>query len=310
MIKKGVIRIAIALTLFFFGQAYSQDSHVVITKSNYKHHYPKWSPVEDLLLFISNMEGQHSVYVMHPSGNHLKRLTSLNHADSFASWSPDGKKISFSSLRNNKRQLFIYDLETKTQRPLIASTSDDFGASWSPDGQRIVYSSSMKGRGVFEVFVIDANGENKQQLTFKKRSSILPVFSSDGDWIFFQSDAFSNSSSKPDILGYHLPTAKIERISDPQTGAGIDPFIYAPNKKLGFFGGSKLQEGHGTYWIDLETKKMTKFDIQAKTPGYPTWSYDGKYATVIDRNLREIYIFDLETSTPINITAKLKMNRQ
>jgi len=293
------------LAILSFTNTYAQDRNVTITNTNYKHSNARWSPVGDLILFDSDMEGKKSIYIVKPSGSNLKRLTSLDYEDWLASWSPDGGEIAYSSLRNNKYQIFIYDLASNTQRQL--TTSPEFsawGPAWSPDGKQIAYSSKLGGRNVREIFIIDVDGKNKKRLTHNKKINILPVFSADGKRIFYQSTAGSNDSSKPDIYSFHLPTSKIEQITDPNSGAGVDPFIYAPNKKLAFFGGSKTSDGFGTYWIDLETKKMTKFDIKAKSPGHPTWSHDGQYVTIVDRRDKEIHIYDIENSESIMVTDK------
>ena len=284
-----------------------QDGAIRITNPNYKHSHARWSPIEDLLLFDSDMEGKKSIYTIDCYGENLRRLTSLDYEDRTASWSPDGKQIAYSSLRGNRYQLFIYDLVNHTQRRLTTSETSDWGPAWSPDGKQIAYSSMSGGRGVFELFIIDVDGKNKKQLTHNKKSNIIPVFSVDGKRIFYQSNAGSNNASKPDIYSYNLPTSKIERITYSNTGGGIDPFIYAPDGKLAFFtAGSGSPNGSGTYWMDLETGEMTKFDVKAKNPGHPSWSYDCQYVTIVDRKAKEIYIYDIENGTPIAVTDRLK----
>lgn len=302
---KASFKIFSILTLIasFSLSIFAQDSGIRITKSNYKHSDARWSPVENLILFHSDMEGKKSIYIIDSKGENLRRLTSLEYEAWSASWSPDGKQIAYSSLRGDKFQIFIYDLVTNTQRRLTSSEFSERGAAWSPDGKRIAYSSRLEGRFVFELFVIDVDGNNRKQLTNNKKSNILPVFSVDGERVFYQSTAGSSDARKPDIFSYHLPTSTIERITHSNTGGGIDPFIYAPNNKLAFFtAGSGSPEGWGTYWIDLETKELTKFDVKAETPGHPTWSYEGKYVTIINRRAREIFVYDIESDRVVNIT--------
>ncbi|MBO3699100.1 PD40 domain-containing protein [Roseivirga sp. E12] len=299
-----------AIFLLSLVNAYGQDGGIKITNDNYKHSRAMWSPVEDLILFESNMEGKKSLYTVKSNGENIKRLTSLDYEDWIAAWSPDGKKIAYSSMRNDKYQIFIYDLNNDTHRQLITSEFSDYGPSWSPDGKQIAYSSKLSGRNVREIFIVDVDGKNKKRLTHNKKINGLPVFSADGQRIFYQSTAGSNSSSKPDIFSYHLSTSQIERITFSNTGGGIDPFIYAPNKKLAFFtAGSGSPNGPGTYWIDLETRKMTKFDVKAKNPGHPNWSHDGQFVTVIDRKQKEIYVYDIENSKSIQITDKAKIGK-
>jgi len=297
-------KIILVLLVLSFINVYAQGSDIKITNSNYKHLNATWSPVEDLILFDSDMEGKRSVYIIDSNGENIKRLTSLEYDDRLAAWSPDGTQITYSSFRDNKHQIFIYDITRNTQRQLTFGKFDDITASWSPDGKQITYSSKLRGRNVREIFIIDVDGKNKKRLTHDRKVNGLPVFSTNGDRIFYQSNVNYSTTSRADIYSYHLPTSKIERISNPDTGIGIDPFIYHPNKKLAFFGGNKTPDGFGTYWIDLETRKVTKFDVKAQNAGHPTWSYDGKYVTIIDRKLKEIHIHDIENSKTIKVTNR------
>jgi len=296
--------------LSFVNIIYGQDGKIIISKPNYKHSHARWSPVEDLILFNSDMEEKKSIYIINSRGENLKRLTCLDYDDFFAAWSPDGKQIAYSSLRGSKYQIFIYDLTSNKDRPLTTPEFSSLGPSWSHDGKHITYSAKLNGRNVREIFIIDVDGKNNRRLTNNKKQNIIPVFSADDERIFYQSNAGSNNASKPDIYSYHLPTSKIERITTSKTGGGIDPFVYAPNKELAFFtAGRGAPEGHGTYWIDLETRKMTKFDVKAKNPGHPTWSYDGKYVTIIDRKAKDIFIYDIENAKSIKVTEESKITR-
>ena len=72
-------KIFLALLLLSLFDAYSQDSSIKITNANYKHSQAVWSPVEDLILFQSNMEGKKSIYTINSSGENIKRLSSLKY---------------------------------------------------------------------------------------------------------------------------------------------------------------------------------------------------------------------------------------
>ena len=63
---------------------------------------------------------------------------------------------------------------------------DDWHPSWSPDGERIAFASEMEGN--FEIYVMDADGENQQRLTDDPRSDWHPSWSPDGERIAFTSD--------------------------------------------------------------------------------------------------------------------------
>ena len=60
-------------------------------------------------------------------------------------------------------------------------------ARWSPDGKRIVYQANDDS-GHRQVFVANADGAGRKQLTFGKGNDGQPVFSADGNFIYWRSD--------------------------------------------------------------------------------------------------------------------------
>ena len=51
-------------------------------------------------------------------------------------------------------------------------------ASWSPDGTKIVYAARHAGN--FDIYTIDADGQNRVQLTTDPRRDDYPEWTSDG----------------------------------------------------------------------------------------------------------------------------------
>jgi Tol biopolymer transport system component/DNA-binding winged helix-turn-helix (wHTH) protein len=62
--------------------------------------------------------------------------------------------------------------------------SDRYGVAWAPDG-KIVYSSASVGNP--DIWVMDADGSNRRQLTTEPGGNITPVVSPDGRFIVFLS---------------------------------------------------------------------------------------------------------------------------
>lgn len=308
MIKRyGIATIlSLALTTFLFptprAQLMAQQSNKVVNPS-YKHARASWSPVSDLILFDSDIEGSRSIYVIDSKGGNAERITSLNHDDSFGTWSPDGKKILYQSMRGGEYHLLIRDLASGAETGLASSEYVSIIGSWSHDGKRIAYSSRVGERGNNrEIFMIDIDGKNQKRLTSNGRIDVLPVFSADDRNIFYQSNRDSEDQ-RYDIYSVDLETFEIERITD-NPANDTDPFIYPFNGQLAFWSGRAHPDGSGLYSINLITKEVARIESTAFS-GHPSWSPDGRYSIPVQRG-REIYIYDIENARRIQVTDRSK----
>ena len=116
-------------------------------------------------------------------------------------WSPKGGLIVFDTCRGSSCGIFVVQPNGEGFRQI---TSDAGGkASWSPNGKRIVYSAALDGDP--EVFIVNLDGTGRKQLTHNTGNDTLPVFSPDGQYIYFLSDqngtAWAIRAMKPDGSG-------------------------------------------------------------------------------------------------------------
>ena len=66
-------------------------------------------------------------------------------------------------------------------------------ASWSPDGGQIVFDREV-GENDSAIFIMEADGQNPQQLTFEPGRNYAPSWSPDGNKIAFLS--YRNGASQ------------------------------------------------------------------------------------------------------------------
>ena len=116
-------------------------------------------------------------------------------------WSPAGGLIAFDSCRGTSCGIFVVQPNGEGLRQV---TSDGGGkASWSPNGKKIVYSVDVEGDP--EIFIVNLDGSGRKQLTNNSGNDTLPVFSPDGQYIYFLSDqngtAWAIRAMKPDGTG-------------------------------------------------------------------------------------------------------------
>jgi len=96
-------------------------------------------------------------------------------------WSPDGNRITY----NQDNEFWIMDSDGSNKYRL--GTSYQIGNNdWSPDGSKIVYSASFNGQ--FDLWMINPEGTNQEQITFTPWNEWYVSFSPNGKYIVYSSD--------------------------------------------------------------------------------------------------------------------------
>ena len=116
--------------------------------------YPAWSPSGDRIIFVSNRNGQTSIYQKLSDGSAVEEpLVSSGELKYNPSFSPDGKFIIYAQL-NPKTNADLYLMSTGTDKKIEAFLQTDFieaQARVSPNGRWVAYISNETGQ--FEVYV-------------------------------------------------------------------------------------------------------------------------------------------------------------
>ena len=143
---------------------------------------PEISPDGSLIAFMrwTPASNQYQIWLIERDGGNPRRLFSGTGWD--PTWSPDGKQVLFASDMGGAVQLYRVDLdgnnvERISDLPAIRGRSD-----WSPQGLITTYSGESWKR---EIYVMQADGSQTQQVSPAGGNSQGPSFSPDGQWIAF-----------------------------------------------------------------------------------------------------------------------------
>jgi Tol biopolymer transport system component len=148
----------------------------------------------------------YDVYSANLDGQDMRRLTVSPGYDAEATISPDGKTIVWTSVKDGDLDLYRMNLDGSNVRRLTDDVGYDGGGFFSPDSKRIVYRAAhptdpsevvkykellaqrLVEPGQLELFVMNADGSNKKQVTTTGASNFSPYFHPDGTRIIFSSN--------------------------------------------------------------------------------------------------------------------------
>src|SRR6266496_3262538 len=145
-----------------------------------------YSPSGKEIAFNSNRSGSVEIWTMKQNGTQQEQVTHLGGRVLFPDFSPDGTKILFSgSVGSDPRSdLYTVNLDGSGLVQLTSGAGNNSFGVWSPDGSKIAFISDRSGFD--QVWVMDANGANPEQLTTDPTAKgQLPDWSPDGTKIAY-----------------------------------------------------------------------------------------------------------------------------
>jgi len=207
--------------------------------------------------YVWPVYAEYEIYTASADGKSIRNLTNTPGYDAEATVSPDGKKIIFTSERDGDLELYSMDTDGKNVKRLTSELGYDGGAFFSPDSKQIVYRRSnpttpaeigrYKGLlsehlvvpTILEIWVMNADGSNKRQVTNVASGSFAPFFTPDGKRILFCTNYFDpakgQSGRQPnfDLALINLDGTGLERVTFHETFDGF-PMFSPDGKKLVF----------------------------------------------------------------------------
>jgi Tol biopolymer transport system component len=190
------------------------------------------------------------IFTANPDGSNVKQLTDTPGYDAETTINRKGKLV-FTSKRSGDLDIYTMDANGWNVRRLTTELGYDGGPFWSYDGKQIVYrayhpqtekekadyTSLLKQNlirpTVLDIWVMNADGSNKRQVTKLNKASFAPYFFPDGKRIIFSSNNADPKGRDFDLYMINVDGTGIERITFNNTFDGF-PMFSPDGKKLVF----------------------------------------------------------------------------
>lgn len=213
----------------------------------------------------------YEIFSVKIDGRELQRLTHSHGYDAEATLSPNGRTIVFTSVRDGDIDLYTMRTDGTGVKRLTTDVGYEGGAFFSPDSKRIVYraqhpktpeelkaykdllAKNLIEPGNLEIFVMNADGSGKRQVTSNGASNFAPYFHVDGRRIIYSSNVSGPSGGKG------RPSFQLHLIKDDGTGTEQITFkghfnsfpMFSPDGKLLVWVSDRNTTTHGEFNVFL-----------------------------------------------------------
>jgi TolB protein len=177
----------------------------------------------------------YTIYTAKRDGSDIRPLSHAPGYNAESTISRDGKHIVFTSTRNGDIDVYTMDADGSNVKQLTHELGYDGGPFWSYDGKKIVYraehpktpeqiqdykkllAEGLIRPGNLELWVMNADGSAKHQVTHNGAANFAPYWLPDGKRIVFA----SNVGNQKDPAGFDLYVIN-------EDGTGLDRITYYP----------------------------------------------------------------------------------
>jgi Tol biopolymer transport system component len=181
------------------------------------------------------------IFTARPDGSDLKQLTNINGYDAETTISRSGKLV-FTSMRDGDLDIYTMDADGRNVKRLTNELGYDGGPFWSYDGKQIVYRAyhpqteaekadylallkqNLIRPTTLEIWVMNADGSNKRQVTHLNAASFAPYFFPDGKRIIFATNVADPKGRDFDLYMINVDGSGLERITYNDTFDGFPMF--------------------------------------------------------------------------------------
>jgi Tol biopolymer transport system component len=230
------------------------------------------------------------IWVMASDGTKARRITRNTSDDYGTAWSPDGKTLIFGAVQfepNDSGALvpasaYLYSVDADGGEPKRISPVGMRAQfpSLSPDGSKIVFHGGHgRLQGAAEIFVMNRDGTDVQQLTSNAYNDIRPDWSPDGKKIAFT----SNRDGSIQIFVMNVDGSDVVQLTKSDGGSNNRAPAYSPDGKRIVFVSNRDGDPE-IYVMNSDGSGQVRITRNAGEDADPEWSSDGT-RIIFDRDV-------------------------
>ena len=262
------------------------------------------------IVYASNREGSFDIYRVKPDGSGATNLTRSSSSDLWPSVSPDGTKVVYTAKRGRTEDIWVMTINGGDRRQLTDNDENDSWPTWSPDGRRIAFVSTRNStvgwpQKIYlgELFVMDTDGTNVEQVTHLDSEIMHPSWSPDGQRIVFDCEKdHENRRGARDIYtirvdGSDLVNLSQTIISDGYQGHGTSPEYSPDGADIVFIA---VNRGTSVCVMSAAGGALRTLTNDGRQEAHPAWSPDGArivYA-IGDSGSFDLYVMNADGTNP------------
>ena len=124
-------------------------------------------------------------------------------------WAPNGNQLAYVSFESRKPVVYVHEVDTGKRRLVANFKGSNSAPAWSPDGKTLALTLSREGGS--QLFLLDTNsaGLDPKRLAASASIDTEPVFTPDGQAIYFVSDR----GGSPQIYKIPVSGGNAERVT-------------------------------------------------------------------------------------------------
>ncbi len=249
-----------------------------VSKGDYIHITPAWSPDGKFITYTSYQEGQPNVFIYDVRTKRSRRLSTRAGTNGGSSWSHNGSFVAFTGARGGDTDLFYVLPSGGRERTFIMGEGLDVDPAFSPDGKYLAFVSGRYGNP--HIFVSKLNwrtdgsvgvSEDKR-LTFAGWYNTGPDWSPASDKIIFA--GYDKEIDRYDLFIMNPDGSQLERLTL-KTGDNEDP-SWAPNGQMIAFhsnriGASNTKDVAHLYVMHRDGSNQRKIETGMYESTQPDW---------------------------------------